>query len=108
MAGLQDIATRLQSAPVATFHVTVVRCVGLIPLTSHGTPDSLFTSGKANRFNPAGVACVYFSEDEKTARAEYARRLGPAGRSPLEHSSPRLDSPKSGTWQIRRRASSWV
>jgi len=83
MAGLQELAARLQSAPVATFHVTVVRCVGLIPLTAHGTPDYLLTSGRANRFNPAGVACVYFSEDEKTARTEYARRLGPAGRQPV-------------------------
>jgi RES domain-containing protein len=83
MAGLQEIAARLQSAPVATFHATLVRCVGLVPLTAHGAPDYLLTSGRANRFNPAGVACVYFSEDEKTARAEYKRRLGPAGRQPV-------------------------
>lgn len=83
MAGLGDIATSLQSVPVAALHATVVRCVGLIPLTAHGTPDYLFASGKANRFNPAGVACVYFSEDEKTARSEYGRRLGPGGLQPV-------------------------
>jgi RES domain-containing protein len=60
----------------------VVRCVGLIPLTAQGAPDYLFTSGKPNRYNPAGVRCIYFSEDENTARAEYARRLGAAALQP--------------------------
>jgi RES domain-containing protein len=64
---------------------TLVRCVALLPLTAGGTPDYLFTSGRANRYNPAGVPCVYFSEDEVTARLEYARRFGKnvGGRQPL-------------------------
>jgi RES domain-containing protein len=81
MAG-PGISKALKSAPTVAFHATVVRCVALIPLTAQGTPDYLFTSGKANRFNPAGIACVYFSEEEKTARIEYARRLGPAALQP--------------------------
>jgi RES domain-containing protein len=36
-------------------------------------PDFLFTSGKPNRFNTKGVECVYFSDDEQTAGAEYLR-----------------------------------
>jgi RES domain-containing protein len=50
----------------------------MLPLTGGGAPDYLFTSGRANRWNPAGVDCIYFSEDERTARAEYGRRLGRA------------------------------
>src|SRR5262245_41231002 len=83
MAGVGDIPTILRTIPLDTFDSTVVRCVALIPLTAHGTTDYLFASGKANRFNPSGIACVYFSENEKTARAEYGRRLGPAARQPL-------------------------
>ena len=53
-----------------------------------GSLDFLFTSGRANRYNPVGVAWVYFSEDERTARAECDRRathrsgaLQPLGRA---------------------------
>src|SRR4051812_24868298 len=35
--------------------------------------DFLFTSAKAYRFNTAGIQCIYFAEDEKTAKAEYDR-----------------------------------
>ena len=66
----------LAGAPVMPLRATLVRCVALLPLTAGGTPDYLFTSGRANRCNPAGVAGIYFSEDERTARAEYGRRLG--------------------------------
>jgi len=83
MAGVGDIPTILRSLSLHAFDSTVVRCVALLPLTARGTPDYLFASGKANRFNPSGIACVYFSEDEKTARAEYGRRLGPAAPQPL-------------------------
>jgi RES domain-containing protein len=83
MPHLLEINSRLKSAPAASFHGTLVRCVGLVPLTAHGTPDYLFASARPNRFNPAGVACVYFSHDEKTARAEYGRRLGRAGLQPI-------------------------
>jgi len=31
--------------------------------------DFLFTSGKPYRFNTAGIECIYFAENEKTARA---------------------------------------
>lgn len=66
----------LARAPVQPLRATLVRCVALLPLTTGGTPNYLFTSGRANRYNPAGVECVYFSEDERTARAEYGRRFG--------------------------------
>src|SRR2546427_5256742 len=83
MAGWDDIRNALVVAPVRPVHLTLVRCVALLPLTADGTLDYLFTSGKANRYNPAGVFCIYLSEDEKTARAEYGRRLGPAALQPV-------------------------
>jgi len=76
MTELKALELALLTAPVRSLKVTLVRCVALQPLTSRGTPDYLFTSGRANRYNPAGVRCVYFSEDEATARLEYARRFG--------------------------------
>lgn len=73
----------LEAAPVRRLRATLVRCVALMPLTESGAPDYLLSSGRANRFNPAGVFGIYFSEDERTARAEYGRRLGKAARQPL-------------------------
>ncbi len=85
MSEIETIEQALKAAPVRPLEGILVRCVALLPLTEGGTPDYLFTSGKANRFNPAGVRCVYFSEDETTARLEYARRFGssPGARQPL-------------------------
>ena len=79
MTELAAIEVALRAVPVRPLQATLVRCMALLPLTAGGTPDYLFTSGKANRYNPAGVRCVYFSEDEATARREYARRFGPTG-----------------------------
>ena len=79
MTELEVIAVALRAAPVRPLQATLVRCVALLPLTAGGVPDYLFTSGQANRYNPVGVRCVYFSEDETTARCEYARRFGPTG-----------------------------
>lgn len=85
MADLDAIRASLASAPTRSLKATLVRCVALRPLIERGAPDFLFTSGRANRFNPHTVHCVYFSEDERTARAEYARRFGrsSAGLQPL-------------------------
>ena len=76
MTQLEAIERALRLAPLRRLRATLVRCVALLPLTAAGVPDYLFTSGKANRYNPGGVQCVYFSEDEATARLEYARRFG--------------------------------
>ena len=77
MSRQNAMLTVLANAPVRRLHATLVRCVALSPLIGSGAVDYLFTSGKANRYNPAGVECVYFSEDERTARAEYGRKIGP-------------------------------
>ncbi|MEW6302899.1 MAG: RES domain-containing protein [Verrucomicrobiota bacterium] len=77
------VLSRLASAPVRRLRAELVRCVALAPLTEAAAPDYLFASGRANRYNPAGVPCVYFSENEQTARAEYGRRLGRVAKQPL-------------------------
>jgi RES domain-containing protein len=51
--------------------------VALSPLIESGAVDYLFMSGRAYRFNTAGVLCVYFAEDEATAAAEYERHTKP-------------------------------
>lgn len=51
-----------------------VRLTRIVPFLRFdaGLPRTfLFTSGRANRCNPAGVRCVYFSETAETARAEW-------------------------------------
>jgi RES domain-containing protein len=76
MMALDALRAALESAPVRCLRTTLVRCVALSPLTEGSAPDYLFTSGRPNRYNPANVPCVYFSEAERTARAEYGRRFG--------------------------------
>jgi RES domain-containing protein len=51
----------------------LVRRVPLTPLIESWALDFLFVSGRPYRFNPAGVRCVYFAEDERTAAVEYER-----------------------------------
>ena len=43
----------------------------------------LSTSGRPNRYNPAGVECFYFAEDERTAQWECERGL-PASVNPKQ------------------------
>lgn len=83
MGEREEIDGALARAPVRPLKAMLVRCVALQPLISVGKPDFLFTSGKPNRFNPAGVHCIYFAEDERTARAAYGRRLGGALNQPV-------------------------
>ncbi|MGH7785607.1 MAG: RES family NAD+ phosphorylase [Candidatus Binatia bacterium] len=63
-------------ATVATIavHTRLIRVVPALDLGRRVPPNFLFTSGRPNRFNPAGVECVYFAEDEATAVAEYLSR----------------------------------
>lgn len=65
----------LAGAPVRELRTTFVRRVQLLPLIQSAPVNFLFTSGKPNRFNPAGTPCVYFAEDEATAAAEFGRHF---------------------------------
>jgi RES domain-containing protein len=59
--------------------------VPLLSFIQNSPPDFLYTSGKPGRFNPAGVMCVYFGQDEETARLEYERLWAgtPAEKQPV-------------------------
>lgn len=49
----------------------MVRCVPQLDFQEGDPARYLFVSGKKNRCNPANVECIYFSENEETANAEY-------------------------------------
>jgi hypothetical protein len=70
---------------------------------SPGNPPSyFFASGHAHRLNPAGVYCLYFSEDEVTANAEY--RKGIEGNFAIFKASltppDRVEILGDGTWPL--------
>ena len=85
---IQDPAPDLQAllAKVATRRMRrrLFRCVPFLAYEKGEPPSFLYTSGRPNRCNPRDVSCLYFSEDEQTADAEYrqAWRGTPAERQP--------------------------
>ena len=68
---ITELRELLEGVPARRMRKTLVRCVALEALMEDGEPDFLFTSGKRDRFNLEGVDCIYFAEDEETARAEH-------------------------------------
>lgn len=85
MRGLPEIIEALSIVPVRGVRATLARIVPLGDLARNSPPEFLFTSGRPNRYNPAGIECVYFSEDDATARLEYARQWAGlrAGKQPV-------------------------
>ena len=91
MAGLQEIAARLQSAPVATFHVTLIRCVARRPtltqvlglaLTQQADISAIrFESDAARAAGFAGFNVVIFRDCVRAP--DYVKILGPT-KKPLE------------------------
>src|SRR5258705_7023794 len=71
MENTEELRRLLERVPARRMRKTLVRCVALDALMEDGEPDFLFTSGKRDRFNLEGVDCIYFAEDEETARAEH-------------------------------------
>jgi RES domain-containing protein len=71
MPDADHFAKALSLVPVRELQATLVRRVAMLPMLASAPVDFLFTSGKAYRYNPGGVECVYFAEDEATAAAEY-------------------------------------
>jgi RES domain-containing protein len=69
----EALSGALSTVPTVPLNGVLVRMIPRDWLEKKRPPDFLFASGKPNRFNPAGVECVYFSEDEETARSEYFR-----------------------------------
>ena len=75
---INELLGLLKELPHRRVRKTLVRCVELDSLIANGKPDFLFTSGKADRYNLKGIACLYFAEDEETARAEHRCQDTPA------------------------------
>lgn len=76
MAAPAGAAFDLASAPTAPLVGELVRAVAFAALVRRQPPEFLYASGKPNRFNPSGVECVYFADDERTAREEYVAGFG--------------------------------
>ncbi|HEX4955231.1 MAG TPA: RES family NAD+ phosphorylase [Thermoanaerobaculia bacterium] len=47
------------------------RCIPWLAFDLGRPPTFLYTSGRLSRCNPPGVSCLYFSEQEATADAEF-------------------------------------
>jgi hypothetical protein len=54
-----DLAALKKLTPVMV-KSTLARCVPRDSLETRLPVDFLFTSGKAGRYNPAGLNCIYF------------------------------------------------
>lgn len=76
MAREVDFADLLERAPTRRMRRRLVRCVPALDFLEGDPPSFLYTSGRANRCNPQGVECLYFSETERVATLEYRRMLG--------------------------------
>jgi RES domain-containing protein len=49
-----------------------VNATPFVDLCKHNPPQWLFCSCEAARYNPKNIACVYFADEGRTARAEHA------------------------------------
>jgi len=68
---LASLKASLAGAPAKAVRAQLTRLVPFKDLIGYNPPNWLYTSGKPNRCNPAGVNCVYFSEGKDVAQAEY-------------------------------------
>jgi RES domain-containing protein len=64
----------LASIPTVSYRRVLSRIVPLLDLIKHLPPRFLYASGQPGRFNPEGIECVYFAEDESIAAAEFRAR----------------------------------
>ena len=69
--GRDEKSLLLDGLPTRPIEGLLYRCVPQLHFDKGVPPSYFFTSGTANRCNPAGVECLYFSENEETAGAEY-------------------------------------
>ena len=77
-----DIFKALARAPGVELRSLLVRRVPLAAMLESEGLNFLFMSGRPYRFNPPGVGCVYFAENEAVARVEYLRHQ-PAAQQPF-------------------------
>lgn len=65
----------LERTAAIPWKTPLARRVPLFDLIANLPPKFLWASGKPNRFNLSGAECIYFSDNERTAQAEYVRPL---------------------------------
>jgi RES domain-containing protein len=68
---LASLEAALPEVPALALKARLTRRVEFLALVNYHPPNWLYTSGKAKRYNPAGVHCVYFGTDVDVTRAEY-------------------------------------
>jgi RES domain-containing protein len=83
MDEIKRLLDALSTISSTTIRQRLVRCVERDALESNQPPAFLFTSGKPNRYNPAGIECVYFSENLEAATLEYERFQQASGLDPV-------------------------
>lgn len=75
MLSASSLLQALQKTAAIPWRTPLARRVPLFDLVTNLPPKFLWTSGKPNRFNLSGTECIYFSDNERTAQAEYSRPL---------------------------------
>ena len=60
--------------PTRSMTRRLARFIPLLAYEEGNPPAFLYATGKTGRCNPAGTECVYFSETERVAAAEYRRQ----------------------------------
>lgn len=68
---LASLKAALATAPARAIKAELFRLVPFKALVAYTPPQWLYASGKPNRYNPAGVQCVYFGESREAAQAAY-------------------------------------
>ena len=68
---LNTLKIALEVAPSISVQAELTRLVPFADLTNCMPPNWLYTSGRPNRYNPAGVECIYFGGSREVAQTEY-------------------------------------
>lgn len=77
---LSSLKVALAIAPAVVARTRLTRLVPFQPLITYNPPNWLYASGNPNRYNPAGVKCVYFAESKEAAHVEYEAGRARAGK----------------------------
>ena len=68
---LASLKAALKTAPAIAAKAKLFRRVEFAALVTYNPPNWLYTSGKPQRYNPAGVQCIYFGEDANVTKSEF-------------------------------------
>lgn len=70
-----SLKSALAHTPTRAVKAQLTRLVPFQHLVSSNPPDWLLTFGKPNRYNTAGIECVYFGENKEVAELEYVSQF---------------------------------